>query len=900
MTLRSLRVSRGLTGALILVTVGACSGEINVAAPSASSTAAPEITLAPTHVTHLPRAQSSGESTAGSGETPNGVEKVQSALTSGSTKIDTGSTTAVAPFIADVDYNTGTALTRPNAINVTNVVDAAPMAVYQSQRFGNMTYTLPGFTVGKNNTIKLHFAETHWSSAGQRLFNVSINGSEVLMNFDTFVQAGGMNRAVVKEFTLPPNSSGQYVIKFTSLKDQAFISGIEAVAANSKSTNSPELSSVCTRPAHLSTTTATAANPALSSATIVPVIWNKTVPMPTSTIQSFGTIVESSAWLHWIQAQYGVGSVNMDMAAIPITPSPAAAGTTLTPAQVAQELANQIASNKTLPPKTPDLSGADGFLYMVYFPTGITLTAVEGGVNETSCKDFCGYHQAATLNGHNIIFAALPDLSVCAVLPNGTSCEGSDFVAATTTVASHELVEALTDPFGTGWQDRSQPNLCGGEVADLCLGRTVGISGASGQSVSVQQIFSNVSGSCELTIPGGPVNQSGFSLDSSSIALSGDLSDTSGLWVAQTGGSESGTLDVEIDTLAVSDTSFLTTLQQKSWPLWGDFDGDGLADMALVDSSASVSTIALATSGVTPLKVTNQGITTKNAPSGIGDGSNFLALAAMSANPPVVGDFNGDGRADIAALVSGTTIPIAYGAGSATGTPGQFWSTNKTDGGLNALLDTANFNQMHLIAADFNRDGRSDLAVLGGDATTWNIAVAISNGDGTFAAVQKRLVFTDTTEKTVSSFGGLDSSTSNFNYLQTVAGDFNGDGLMDIALVGAKQPSFSTIPIALGQADGNFVFSNSGGGSNASIAATVGNINTNFKIVSGDWDADGRWDLAIFGAASSTAPIMAMSNGDGTFTITPTNVFSSAFMTQANEVGVYVLSAQLDAFEEAN
>ncbi len=75
--------------------------------------------------------------------------------------------------------------------------------------------------------MRLHFAETYWSSTGSRIFNVSINGTQVLSNFDIFAAAGAKNKAIIEQFTVNANSSGQYVIQFTSVKDNSLVSGIE-------------------------------------------------------------------------------------------------------------------------------------------------------------------------------------------------------------------------------------------------------------------------------------------------------------------------------------------------------------------------------------------------------------------------------------------------------------------------------------------------------------------------------------------------------------------------------------------------------------------------------------------------------------------------------------------------
>jgi len=75
--------------------------------------------------------------------------------------------------------------------------------------------------------VRLHFAETFWSATGKRVFNVSINGTQVLANFDIFATTGAKNKAVIEQFTENANSSGQYVIVFTPVADNALVSGIE-------------------------------------------------------------------------------------------------------------------------------------------------------------------------------------------------------------------------------------------------------------------------------------------------------------------------------------------------------------------------------------------------------------------------------------------------------------------------------------------------------------------------------------------------------------------------------------------------------------------------------------------------------------------------------------------------
>ena len=134
---------------------------------------------------------------------------------------------AVAPFIADADFSGGGTINHANTIDLSGVTNPAPMAVYQTARTGGFSYTIPGFNPGSSHTVRLHFAETFFNTAGSRTFNVSINGTTVLTNFDIFAAAGAMNKAVIKQFTEPASSTGDYVITFTSVVNQSLVSGIE-------------------------------------------------------------------------------------------------------------------------------------------------------------------------------------------------------------------------------------------------------------------------------------------------------------------------------------------------------------------------------------------------------------------------------------------------------------------------------------------------------------------------------------------------------------------------------------------------------------------------------------------------------------------------------------------------
>jgi len=130
-------------------------------------------------------------------------------------------------FASDTDSSGGSTYATGAAISTAGVTNAAPPAVYQSERFGNFTYTLPNLTPGASYTLRLHFAEIYWTAAGQRVFNVAVNGTTVLPNFDIFAAAGGANKAVVETLPVTADASGTVTVTFTTIKDNAKISGLE-------------------------------------------------------------------------------------------------------------------------------------------------------------------------------------------------------------------------------------------------------------------------------------------------------------------------------------------------------------------------------------------------------------------------------------------------------------------------------------------------------------------------------------------------------------------------------------------------------------------------------------------------------------------------------------------------
>jgi len=167
---------------------------------------------------------SGGGGTSGGGTGTTGTDLVA---------IAAGSTNPIGTFSADTDVvGGGTNTNCTNTIVTAGIAGAGPTALYQPERTGVFTYTIPGLVTGTNYGVRLHFAECYFSLPQQRVFNVLINGATVLPNFD-IVQVGGANTAVVRTFTQAAvagtNGTGQIAISFTAVanEDQPKVDGIE-------------------------------------------------------------------------------------------------------------------------------------------------------------------------------------------------------------------------------------------------------------------------------------------------------------------------------------------------------------------------------------------------------------------------------------------------------------------------------------------------------------------------------------------------------------------------------------------------------------------------------------------------------------------------------------------------
>ena len=110
-------------------------------------------------------------------------------------------------------------------------------AIYQTERYGAMTYNIP--VANGKYTVRLHFAEIYSGCqyVGCRIFNVGVNGTPLLSNFDIFAKVGGYSATVAQ--TTATVSNGSLNINLTAIKENPKLSGIEIIPADISAPTAP-------------------------------------------------------------------------------------------------------------------------------------------------------------------------------------------------------------------------------------------------------------------------------------------------------------------------------------------------------------------------------------------------------------------------------------------------------------------------------------------------------------------------------------------------------------------------------------------------------------------------------------------------------------------------------------
>jgi hypothetical protein len=230
-----------------------------------------------------------------------------------------------------------------------------------------------------------------------------------------------------------------------------------------------------------------------------------------------------------------------------------------------------------------------------------------------------------------------------------------------------------------------------------------------------------------------------------------------------------------------------------------DFNADGNLDLAIVNGLGEPSPVVL-----------GYGNGAFNAAGTLYSGG-FSAGAA-------VGDLNEDGKLDVivasggvhanSSQGSGVTVSLGNGDGTFTMASGSPLAVGNS---LSAI-----------VAADFNGDGKLDVAVTdsGGNA----VMILLGNGDGTFGSP---VTFPVGTQPNA-----------------IVAGDFNNDGKLDLAVANFAD---GTVTLLLGNGDGTFT---EAAGSPYAVGQGP------YQIVAADFNGDGKLDLALANLTDGTVSIL--------------------------------------------
>ena len=165
---------------------------------------------------------------------------------------------------ADENYTGGTAAVTTSAI-AGALPGAGDQALYQSQRWGNPFSYVFNVPAGSYQ-VTLKFAETYWTAAGDRVFNVSINGNTVLTNFDIYKTAGGQNIALDEVFNNIAPSGGAISIQFgPASADNAMVDAIQIIPMPSTSTPTPTVTNTLTWTKTATPTWTASSTPTLTS-----------------------------------------------------------------------------------------------------------------------------------------------------------------------------------------------------------------------------------------------------------------------------------------------------------------------------------------------------------------------------------------------------------------------------------------------------------------------------------------------------------------------------------------------------------------------------------------------------------------------------------------------------------
>ncbi len=241
----------------------------------------------------------------------------------------------------------------------------------------------------------------------------------------------------------------------------------------------------------------------------------------------------------------------------------------------------------------------------------------------------------------------------------------------------------------------------------------------------------------------------------------------------------------------------------------GDFNEDGKPDLAVTNQNGVIS-VLLALGG-----------------GRFGSPVQYQTGVNLPEQQVAVADLNGDHHLDLVVVNACTgasacpsVVSVLLGKGDGTFQPAVTYNVGHASGSV--------------AIADFNGDGKLDLVTNGGQSGVGDVRLLLGNGDGTFQPATTINV-------------------GNTNPTWITAGDFNGDGKLDLAVANSQGPP-GTAFVVLGNGDGTFQA--------PSPASTVGNA-PGF-LATADLNNDGKLDVVVVNFFSHNVSVL-LGKGDGTF-----------------------------------
>lgn len=319
-------------------------------------------------------------------------------------------------------------------------------------------------------------------------------------------------------------------------------------------------------------------------------------------------------------------------------------------------------------------------------------------------------------------------------------------------------------------------------------------------------------------------------------------------------------------TLAVGSLSF-SNAQNNPYTLDGidsfglaDVTGDGKPDLVFLSPLVVRPLSGFDTPGI--LVAAGDGAGNFATPTFIPSG-HFVPGNDVDVNPTLsnihLADVNGDGRADVVfnyldqdysvnpnVYYSGIAVQLGNGDGTF-----QAPQTLVLSSGTSPIQ----FNYQLAGITDLNGDGKPDLLIMAESAVSagttpavYALEVALGNGDGTFR-VPTPVATNDVVQ------GSPNYGTQSFPLVVT---DMNGDGIPDIVTLGMANNGDMQVAVALGNGDGTF---------KAALKFTYDLNYENEGIAVGDFNGDGKLDVAIAGYFGNADSGITFGNGDGTLSV---------------------------------